>query len=75
MDFEGWDSSIDYWTDAPRLLPYPEKKGWMILVNTLGWVNSRLILGLVFFILLQPIAHIMLIRLTVYDPLRIRKKT
>ncbi len=74
MDFGGWDSRIDYRTDAPRT-SIPISKGWIILVNALGWVNSRLILGLVFFILLQPIAHIMLIRLPVYDPLRIRKKT
>ncbi len=56
---------------APRLLLYPYK-GWMALGNALGWVNSRLILGLVFLIVLQPIAYIM--RITGYDPLRMRKK-
>ena len=56
---------------APRLLKYPYK-AWMALGHALGWVNSRLILGLVFFIVLQPIAYIM--RLTGYDPLRKRKK-
>ena len=44
----------------------------MALGHALGWVNSRLILGLVFFIVLQPIAYIM--RLTGYDPLRTRQK-
>ena len=44
----------------------------MALGHALGWVNSRLILGLVFLIVLQPIAFIM--RITGYDPLRIRKK-
>ena len=56
---------------APSLLLYPYK-GWMALGHALGWVNSRLILGLVFLIVLQPIAFIM--RITGYDPLRIRKK-
>jgi hypothetical protein len=54
----------------PRLLHYPYK-GWMALGHALGWVNSRIILGLVFIIVLQPIAYIM--RLTGYDPLRRRR--
>ena len=56
---------------APRLLEYPYK-GWMILGHALGWVNSHIILGLVFIIVLQPIAYIM--RLIGYDPLRTRQK-
>ena len=56
---------------APRLLHYPYK-GWMTLGHALGWVNSHIILGLVFIVVLQPIAYIM--RLTGYDPLRTRKK-
>ena len=55
----------------PRLLYYPYK-GWMVLGHALGWVNSHIILGLVFIFVLQPIAFIM--RLTGYDPLRIRRK-
>ncbi len=55
----------------PRLLYYPYK-GWMALGHALGWVNSHIILGLVFFFVLQPIAFIM--RLTGYDPLRRRRK-
>ena len=51
----------------PFLLYYPYK-GWMKLGYALGWVNSRLILGLVFLIVLQPIAFIM--RFFGYDPLR-----
>ena len=54
----------------PRLLFYPYK-GWMKLGNALGWVNSRIILGLVFLIVLQPIAFIM--RIFGYDPLRKKK--
>ena len=56
---------------VPRLLKYPYK-GWMTLGHALGWVNSHIILGLVFIIVLQPIAYIM--RLTGYDPLRRRQK-
>ena len=55
---------------APRLLYYPYK-GWMALGNLLGWINSRIILGLVFLIVLQPIAIIM--RLFCYDPLKTKK--
>ena len=51
----------------PFLLYYPYK-GWMTLGNALGWLNSRIILGLVFFIVLQPIAFIM--KVFGYDPLR-----
>ena len=36
----------------------------------LGWVNSRIILGLVFIIVLLPIALIM--RVIGYDPLKIK---
>ena len=56
---------------APRLLRYPYK-GWMALGHALGWVNSHIILGLVFIIVAQPIAHIL--RLSGYDPLRRRRK-
>ena len=55
----------------PSLLYYPYKS-WMALGNVLGWVNSKIILGLVFIIVLQPIAFLM--RLTGYDPLRSRRK-
>ena len=55
----------------PRLLYYPYKC-WMVLGHALGWVNSHIILGLVFIFVLQPIAFIM--RLTGYDPLRRRRK-
>ena len=56
---------------SPRLLYYPYKF-WMKLGLTLGWVNSRIILGLVFMIVLIPIAFVM--RLIGYDPLRIKGK-
>ena len=51
----------------PSLLFYPYK-GWMILGLTLGWINSRIILGLIFLLVLQPIAFVM--KIFGYDPLR-----
>ena len=51
----------------PSLLFYPYK-GWMILGLTLGWINSRIILGLIFLLVLQPIALVM--KIFGYDPLR-----
>ncbi len=57
---------------APRLLHFPYK-GWMALGHALGWINSHIILCLVFIIVLQPIALVM--RLSGYDPLRRRRKS
>ena len=51
----------------PSLLFYPYKF-WMKLGHVLGWVNSKVILGLVFLFILQPIALIM--KSFGYDPLR-----
>ena len=55
----------------PSLLKYPYK-GWIIIGHTLGWINSRVILGIIFIIVLQPIALIM--KLFGYDPLRQKEK-
>tara|TARA_B100000161_G_C33191533_1_gene255973 strand:- start:7 stop:399 length:393 start_codon:yes stop_codon:yes gene_type:complete len=54
----------------PSLLFYPYE-AWMKLGLALGWINSRIILGLVFLIILQPIALIM--KIIGYDPLRTKK--
>ena len=54
----------------PGILLYPYRS-WMKLGIILGWLNSRIILGLVFLIVLQPIALIM--RLFGHDPLRTKK--
>ena len=51
----------------PNLLYYPYK-AWMALGHILGWVNSRIILGLIFILVLMPISFIM--RLFGYDPLK-----
>ena len=52
---------------APYLLLYPFKV-WIMTGNILGWINSRIILGIVFIVILQPIA--LLLRIRGYDPLR-----
>ena len=54
----------------PGLLFFPYK-AWMKLGHILGWINSRIILGLVFLIVLQPIAILM--KFFGHDPLRIKK--
>ena len=54
---------------SPRLLARPYQ-GWMALGHALGWINSHIILGAVFVLVLQPIA--LLMRLSGYDPLRRR---
>ena len=43
----------------------------MALGHALGWINSRIILGLVFILVVQPIAFTM--KLFGYDPLRKKK--
>lgn len=52
---------------SPILLLYPYK-AWMKLGYFLGWLNSRIILGIVFVLVLQPIA--LLMRISGHDPLR-----
>ncbi len=56
---------------SPNLLKLPYK-AWMKLGYLLGWVNSRIILGIIFFIILLPIAIVM--RLFGYDPLKNNRK-
>ena len=55
---------------APKLLIFPYK-GWIAIGHALGWLNSHIILGLIFLIVLQPIAFSM--RLFGYDPLKRRR--
>jgi len=54
----------------PKFLFYPYK-AWMKLGNILGWINSKLILGIIFIFVLEPISLIM--KITGYDPLRLKK--
>ena len=54
---------------SPRILKKPFQY-WMKLGNLLGYVNSHIILGIVFIFVLQPIAFLM--RAFGYDPLRLK---
>jgi len=54
----------------PNLLFYPYK-AWMKIGYILGWLNSRIILGLLFYLVVLPISLIM--RLLGHDPLRLKK--
>ena len=54
----------------PSLLSFPYR-GWMAIGLALGWINSRLILGLVYLIILLPIAVFM--KIFGYNPLRKNK--
>ena len=54
---------------APNTLFYPYKV-WMKIGLALGWINSRIILGIIFLFVLEPISLFM--KLMGYDPLRIK---
>jgi len=41
--------------------------GWMKLGHVLGWVNSRIILGIMFYVIIIPVGFVM--RLTGRDPM------
>ena len=55
---------------SPRILRNPYQR-WIQLGHLLGYVNSRIILGIVFIVVLLPIAFVM--RAFGYDPLRSKK--
>ena len=52
---------------APRILA-PAHRAWMFLGDALGWVNTRLVLGLIFFIIVTPTGIVL--RLAGRDPMR-----
>jgi hypothetical protein len=52
---------------APRLLG-PARRGWMALGYALAWVNTRIVLGAVFYGLITPMGIAM--RLLGRDPMR-----
>lgn len=54
---------------APRRLT-PVYRLWMLLGAALGWLNTRLILGVLFYGLFTPMG--LLMRLRGYDPMRRR---
>ncbi len=55
----------------PRVLS-PLNALWMKIGHVLGWINTRLILGLVFFLLVTPTGFV--VRLLGYDPLKLRRR-
>ena len=74
QDFKLWTLwislfSIFFALINPNLLLYPYKF-WMFLGFVLGWFNSRIIFGLIFFLVLLPVAIIM--RSVGHDPLRVK---
>ena len=54
---------------SPNKLKYPYQF-WIKIGNALGYINSRIILGTVFYLLLFPLAVIM--KMSGYDPLKKR---
>jgi hypothetical protein len=54
---------------APRMLS-PAHRAWMKLAEVLAWINTRILLGLVFFVVVTPIGLVM--RLLGRDPMRRR---
>jgi len=48
----------------------PAYRAWMWLADVLGWINTRVILGVVFFVVFTPVGLVM--RLLRHDPLRRR---
>ena len=51
----------------PRILKLPYKI-WIKIGIILGWINSKIILGIVYFVILIPISLVM--KLFKYDPLK-----
>lgn len=68
-----WLGGAGLWLVAalicPRLLS-PLYRGWMKFGHALGWINARIILGVVFFVMVTPIGLVM--RLFGKDLLRMR---
>lgn len=56
----------------PRWLAWPSQSCWT-LAGALGWLNTRLLLSLVFFVLLTPLR--VMWRMSGYDPLDRRRRT
>ena len=54
---------------SPRKLIYPYKF-WMFIGSLAGWLNSHIILGLIFIVVVQPIS--LLLKITNYDPLHLK---
>ena len=53
-------------TIAPSTL-MPVYKGWMAIGHVLGWINTRIILGIIFYLMFLPVGMVM--RLFGKDPM------
>ena len=64
-----WAIAAAFWLPAliAPILLRPVYRGWMIAGGALGWVNTRIILGVVFVVVVVPIGLVM--RLFRKDPL------
>ncbi|MCK7580737.1 MAG: SxtJ family membrane protein [Chromatiales bacterium] len=68
-----WLGGAGAWLLAALVVPRalaPLNRGWIAFGHVLGWINARIILGLVFFVVVTPTGLIM--RLLGKDLLRMR---
>lgn len=81
-DFSGLFSSLDLWPRWPWLVSavvalwaavHPAslnllQRPWMVFADVAGWINTRIIMLLLFYVMILPIGLIM--RLVGYDPMQ-----
>ena len=70
-----WLAGAGAWLAAALLFPRalaPLYRGWMKFGHVLGWINARIILGVVYFVVVTPIG--LLLRLFGKDVLRMRMR-
>ncbi|HHZ70687.1 MAG TPA: sxtJ [Methylococcaceae bacterium] len=58
---------LGFWALVWPIVLYPFFRFWMALGNVLGWINTRIILGILFYFLFMPLGLVM--RLFGYDPM------
>ena len=62
FDPRWWAVVVSAWLLLPAIV-YPRSlfwvhKGWMFIGHILGWINTRIILGLVFYAVVTPIGFV-----------------
>jgi hypothetical protein len=70
-----WLAAAGVWASAALIYPWalaPLYRWWMAFGHVLGWINTRLIMGLVFVAMVIPTA--LLLRLFGKDPMRMRQR-
>jgi len=63
---------LGFWVLVWPIFLYPFFRFWMALGDILGWMNTRIILGFLFYVIFMPLGLVM--RLFGYDPM-LRKLT